>query len=521
MITAIPDGLFVRQLSKTFTGQVALAGVDLHLRPGEVHAVLGQNGSGKSTLIKILAGVHQPDPGGQAWIHGTPLALGSATAAHQAGLRFIHQDLGLVPTLDVIDNIALGQRYQGSWWLSARREAAAAKALLAALDADLDVTAPIASLSPAERTVVAVARALRGEISARGVLVLDEPTASLPAVEVGRLFHLIRTVASRGTAVLYVTHRMGEVFEIADRVTVLRDGRNVLTAPAREVSPEALVEHIIGRSLEEYYPELPQPGRGVALEAQGLTTARLHEVSFSIHRGEILGFGGLTGSGREDVAPALFGALRWEAGRVVVGDRVYDYLSPASAIAAGIAYLPPDRKRESAIPSFTVRENLTLPRLDTQRAGWLGLRRERADADRWLERLDVRPAGSERPFSTLSGGNQQKVVIARWLRCGASVLVLNEPTQGVDVGAKAIIYRTLAQAARDGMAVVVASSDAEELARLCDRVLVLRDGRIGATLKGAGLTVEAITHQALIDASPVATGAGVAAAGATSMGGPS
>jgi ribose transport system ATP-binding protein len=514
MSTARPDGLVVRQLSKTFPGQVALAGVGLHLRPGEVHALLGQNGSGKSTLIKILAGVHQPDPGGQAWVHGQPLELGSATAAHQLGLRFIHQDLGLVPSLDVIDNIALGQRYQGSWWLSARREAAAATALLEELDANLDVTATVGSLSPAERTVVAVARALRGGISARGVLILDEPTASLPATEMGRLFQLIRTVSSRGAAVLYVTHRMGEVFEIADRVTVFRDGRNVVTAPVADMTPGALVTHIVGRSLDEYYPDPPQPGRGVALDVEDLTTARLDRVSFAVHRGEILGIGGLTGSGREDVAPALFGAVAWQAGRVSVAGRAYTRMHPAGAIAAGIAYLPPDRKRESAIPSFTVRENLTLPRLDTQRGGWLGLRRERADADRWLERLDVRPSGSERPFATLSGGNQQKVVIARWLRCGASVLVLNEPTQGVDVGAKSIIYRTLAEAARDGAAVVVASSDAEELARLCDRVIVLRDGRVGRSLHGAGLTVDAINHEALIDRS--STAAAAAAPGAAS-----
>ena len=204
----------------------------LELRPGQIHALLGQNGSGKSTLIKILAGVHTPDPGGQAWMHGAPLTLGSAAAAHHAGLRFIHQDLGLVPTLDVIDNLALGQRYQARWWLSARTEAAAARELLAELDPHIDVTAPVSQLSAAERTIVAVARALRGGVASSGVLVLDEPTAALPAAETGRLFRLVRAVAARGTAVLYVTHRISEVFELADQVSVLRDGRRVLDLPA-------------------------------------------------------------------------------------------------------------------------------------------------------------------------------------------------------------------------------------------------------------------------------------------------
>ena len=495
-------GLVVRGLSKTFPGQVALAGVDLELRPGQIHALLGQNGSGKSTLIKILAGVHTPDPGSQAWMSGVPLALGSAAAAHHAGLRFIHQDLGLVPTLDVVDNLALGQRYQARWWLSARTEAAAARELLAELDPHIDVTAPVGQLSAAERTIVAVARALRGGVAASGVLVLDEPTAALPAAETGRLFRLVRAVAARQTAVLYVTHRISEVFELADQVTVLRDGRRVLTCPLADVTPASLVEHIVGRPLEEFYPEAPSPGREVALAAQGLRTARLRGLDLAVHRGEILGVAGLSGSGREDVAPALAGAIVWTNGRVVMGRDIVTQLDPAGAIGRGIAYLPHDRKRESAIPGFTVRENITLPQLRTTRGGWLSLRRERADADAWLDRLGVQPPhAAERIFATLSGGNQQKVVLARWMRCGAKVLALDEPTQGVDVAAKSMIYQTLTAAARQGTAIVVTSSDNEELARLCDRVVVLRDGQVAAELHGSALTLEAIARQALAGAS--------------------
>jgi ribose transport system ATP-binding protein len=493
-------GLVIRGLSKTFPGQVALAGVGLELRPGQIHALLGQNGSGKSTLIKILAGVHTPDPGGQAWMHGAPLTLGSAAAAHHAGLRFIHQDLGLVPTLDVVDNLALGQRYQARWWLSARTEAAAARELLAELDPHIDVTAPVSQLSAAERTIVAVARALRGGVAASGVLVLDEPTAALPAAETGRLFRLVRAVAARGTAVLYVTHRISEVFELADQVSVLRDGRRVLTCPLAEVTPTSLVEHIVGRPLEEFYPEAPPPGRDVALAVEGLRTVRLRDLHFAVHRGEILGIAGISGSGREDVAPALAGAIAWAGGRLTIGGRVLHRMDPAAAIGQGIAYLPHDRKRESAIPGFTVRENLTLPQLRTTH-GWLSLRRERAEADVWLDRLAVRPPdAAERVFSTLSGGNQQKVVLARWMRCGAQVLALDEPTQGVDVAAKTMIYQALTAAARQGTSVIVASSDSEELARLCDRVVVLRDGQVTAELHGGALTAEAITQRAMAEA---------------------
>ena len=497
-----PDAaaLAVSGLRKTFPGQVALAGVGLHLRRGEVHALLGQNGSGKSTLIKVLAGVYQPDPGAEAEVNGTPLALGSAVAAHHAGLRFIHQDLGLVPTMDVVDNLALGQRYQARWWLSSRREEAAARGLLADLDAGIDVTALVGSLSAAERTIVAVARALRGGVSSSGVLVLDEPTASLPAAETGRLFRLLRTVAARGTAVLYVTHRISEVFELADWVTVLRDGRGVLSAPVSDVTHDLLVERIVGRPLAEFYPEPPSPESDDALAADGLAAARLRELSFTVRRGEIVGVAGISGSGREDVAPAMTGAIAWTRGRLAVGGRVIDSLDPATAIGLGIAYLPHDRKLHSAIPSFTVRENLTLPRLRAGRCGWLSLRRERADAQQWLDRLSVRPADTERVFATLSGGNQQKVVLARWMRCGARVFVLDEPTQGVDVGAKTMIYEALTDAARRGAAVVVASSDGEELARLCDRVIVLRDGRAEAELHGAALTAEAIGRLSLAGA---------------------
>jgi ribose transport system ATP-binding protein len=503
MSGAVPGsaGLLIRGLSKTFPGQVALAGVDLHLRPGEVHALLGQNGSGKSTLIKILAGVCPPDPGGTVTVNGVPLALGSAAAAHQAGLRFIHQDLGLVPTLDVVDNLALGQRYQARWWLSARREAAAARSLLAELDAGIDVGALVGQLSAAERTIVAVARALRGGVSSSGVLVLDEPTASLSGAEAARLFRLVRTVAERGAAVLYVTHRMSEVFRLADRVTVLRDGRTVLSAPAGAVTHDMLIEHIVGRPVEEFYPQPPEPGADIALTVQELATARLRELSFTVRRGEIVGLAGISGSGREDVAPALGGAIPWASGRIATGGRVADRLDPAGAIGLGLAYLPQDRKRESAIPAFTVRENLTLPRMRTTR-GWLSLRQERTDVQRWLDRLGVRPAGTDRVFATLSGGNQQKVVLARWMRCGARVFVLDEPTQGVDVGAKSMIYQALTDTARQGAAVIVASSDTEELARLCDRVIVLRDGRAGAELYGAALTADAIARQALAAAVP-------------------
>ena len=485
------SALAVEGLSKTFAGQRALDGLDLEVAAGEVHALLGQNGSGKSTLIKILAGFHKPDPGSSARVGGTPFALGSAEAARDAGIRFIHQDLGVIEAHDSVDNVALTAGYEGRWWISNRRERCAVREFFAQYGVEVDVSAPLHALSPARRTMVAILRALRGGIGEGTLLVLDEPTVSLGAHDVDLLFALVRELRERGGTIVYVTHRLGEVFAIADRVSVLRDGRRVTTKPVAVLDHDRLAELIVGSPLSSFYPEIPPVRKDVVLTVRDLCADGVNGLSFDLHRAEVLGVTGLVGSGFQELLPTIFGAREAYGGSVSVAAGEVTPLTPARAIAAGIAFAPADRKRLAAVPVWTLRENVTLPAL--QAAGparWLSARAERADAEPWLHRLAVRPAATEVLFSSLSGGNQQRVVLARWLRCGASVFLLDEPANGVDVGAKHGLYEALAEAANGGAGLVVASSDAEELCAICDRVLVMREGKIAAELHGERLTVD-------------------------------
>jgi ribose transport system ATP-binding protein len=489
------QALRVENVSKTFPGQLALDRVDLEIARGQVRALLGENGSGKSTLIKILAGYHQPDPGARGWAEGEPLQLGSAAAARAAGLRFIHQDLGLVNELDVIDNLALGERYVGTRWLSRHREAKEARRLLAGFGVEVDVHAPVGSLAPAERTIIAVVRALRDQTE-RTMLVLDEPTASLSGAEVARLMEVVRAVRDRGGAILYVTHRLQEVFDIADTVTVLRDGKLIASRPVAGLDHDQLVEMLVGRPIQAVFPSAPAVGSDVVFHAQDIRGARITGVSLQVNRGEILGVAGIIGSGREELPYLLFGARPWHGGRIQLNHQNFSQIDIRTAIAAGIAFLPADRQRHSTFPTMLVRENLTLPQIPRSRfAWWVSTRREHAEVQGWLEQLDVRPPDPERMLSSLSGGNQQRVVLARWLRCLPKLLLLEEPTGGVDIAAKAEIYKLIEAAARDGMACIVCSSDAEELAGICDRVIVLRDGVVAAELSGESLTEEeVVTH---------------------------
>jgi ribose transport system ATP-binding protein len=490
--------LILQDVSKDFQGQRALDGVNLELRRGEVHALLGQNGCGKSTLIKVLAGYHQPEKGASALLDGQPLDLGSSAAARDGGIRFIHQDLGLVPDLDVVDNLAMGAQYAGRRWLSDKRERAAARQLLEDYGVDVDVCAPLGTLSSVQRTMVAIVRALRSGMKACTVLVLDEPTASLPSHEVEHLFTLIRRLQSQGGTVLYVTHRLGEVFQIADRVTVLRDGRRVATEEVRALDHDRLVQLIIGRPLQALYPEIPQPRAEVALVVENLRGESVSDLSLEVHAGEIVGVTGLVGSGYEDALQLIFGGKDRAAGTVRLGNAEVASGSPTSAIGAGLAFAPADRQRLSAIPAWSLRENITLPKLNT-RGGvkWLSYSDEQTEAHNWLCQLGVTPPDPELALSALSGGNQQRVVLARWLRCGAKVLMLEEPTNGVDIGAKKAIYEALATAAAAGTAIVLSTSDADEASAICDRVLVMRNGVVAATLQGSALTADALLAESL------------------------
>ena len=491
------SALVLKHVSKTFEGNRVLSRVDLEVRQGEVHALLGQNGSGKSTLIKILAGYHQPDRGAKAWKHGQPFELGSGDAASHAGIRFVHQDLGIVDELSVAENLALGEPYPSRFWASARSERAIARGLLNEYGLCVSPDAALHELSAAQRASVAIIRALRGGLEG-GVLVLDEPTAALPASEVAHLFRLIDVLRRRRTAVLYVTHRLTEVLEIADRVTVLRDGHRVTTQAVNGLTHEDLVTLIIGRPLAEFYPTPPQPSEDVALKVTALGGSEVRELSFTAHAGEIVGITGLVGSGHERALHLIFGAETPVAGEVWASGITLRPPSPRSAIKAGLAFAPADRQRRGALMPWTVRENLTLPSLPARGpARWMNEGAEARDAASWLSRLDVTPADPERVFATLSGGNQQKVVLARWLRCGARVMLLEEPTNGVDTGAKRTVYASLTKMAAEGSAIVLSSSDAEELCLVCDRVLVMRSGRIATILHGESLSVERIAAETM------------------------
>jgi ribose transport system ATP-binding protein len=487
--------LAIRGLCKSFAGQRAVDDVTLELQPGEIRALIGKNGCGKSTLIKVLAGFYLPDSG-EVDLAGTPLSFGDAEGAEAAGLRFVHQDLGLVGTLDAVDNLALGRGYHHvrAGRISWRRERRDAGRALGALGYTIDVSVPVSQLTMSERTAIAIARAVSDRRSAARVLVLDEPTANMPANEVTRLFELVRSLRASGIAVLYVSHHMQEIFEIADTVTVMRDGRHVSTRPMTGLGEDQLVELMIGRSLAAATVNTGAHAIGETLmSVRGLRTDLLRSVDLDVHAGEVVGVTGITGSGREQIAMALFGGV-FRRGTVTVGGRVVAAQRPDLAIAAGMGFVPSDRHANAALLESPLRENLTLVNVrPAMSRGVLRKGRERADVQVWLDRLSIDPPEPEMPMGKLSGGNQQKVVLARWLRESPRVLLLDDPTQGVDVGAKNEIHAIVGELSTQGTAVLLVSSDESELAALCDRVLVLAGGRIERQLQGPGLSADDVS----------------------------
>jgi ribose transport system ATP-binding protein len=492
------SGLRIDGLSKTFPGTRALDDVAVHARRGAVLALLGHNGSGKSTLIKVLAGFHQPDHGAGAWVDDEPLPLGDPDAAKAAGLRFVHQDLGLIPELNAVDNIALTIGYtRRGGRVDQSAQVAHTEELLLRFGVDLDVSQPLARATPVERTCVAIARAMWDYDEGPRVLILDEPTAALPSREVSRLFEVIRDVRSLGHAVVYVSHRMDEIFSIGDDLVVLRAGRVVGRGPVAEHRPEGLAGLIAGHDLLE-------GGRpaGVAREGEtrlvvdGLRGAFLAGVRIELSKGEVLGVAGLVGSGRDELPYAVAGC----GPDAVTGTWTLDGAeipkpTPATASDLGIGFVPAERGREGLIAEFTVRENLTLgalPRMRTRGGRWLFGNKESATARTWLGELGIPEAVMDRPVTTLSGGNQQRVLFGRCLHTDPKVLVLSEPTAGVDVGARESLYELLRERARDGLSILLASSDTEDLVSMCDRVIVMRDGIVADEMVGDEIDVERI-----------------------------
>jgi ribose transport system ATP-binding protein len=471
--------------------------VTLSARAGEVHALVGHNGSGKSTLIKILAGVHRPDHGWRGWIGGEPLEHGFSDPRAKAQLRFVHQDLGVVLEFNAVDNIALTLGYSRGRGgrISWREQLEQTGALLDRFGVDIDLERPLSAASPVQRTAVAVARAVGGLERGAGVLVLDEPTASLPPAEVDRLFKIVDEVRREGTAVLYISHRLDEVFSIAHRVTVLREGRVVVADEVDRFTRGSLADAIAGHHVARPARKATEQEKGpVRLSVRGLSGPRLHDLDLTVRAGEVVGVAGLLGSGREVVPYAISGALGSSVtGSWTVDGAAVEVDSVLDALRAGIALVPADRQHESVVEGFNVRENASLAGLaKIRRHGGVTLRRERPWAEEWLERLDVVRGRMEHPIATLSGGNQQKVIIGRWLASEPRILLLNDPTRGIDINAKRDLYKLLSQLASEGLAVVMLSTELDEHIELMDRVLVFREQELVAEIGRAGLTRHAL-----------------------------
>jgi len=483
--------LKIRGLSKTFTGTRALDNVDFEVYEGEIHALLGENGAGKSTLIKILAGVSEyvPDEG-EFWIKGQKIQL----HAQELPISFIHQELGLIPTMTVAENIALVLGYQRrrgliAWGETKKRASEVLKMLGSTVDCDTEVSA----LPAAEKSIVAISRALAVRAD---LIVLDEPTATLPENDVARLFQFLKQLRGKGIGIIYVTHRLDEVYRIADRVTVLRNGKKVSTTMVNDTSPDNLVFKIVGRPPAEVFIEPPPPSAKVLMEVEGLKVGCVTSVSFKLKEGEILGLVGLRGAGHQDVGRGLFGIMDDCSGTVRIMGEEVRFDGPSDAMDSGIGFLSSKRAEESLAGSLFVRENIYLNPVINTEQGLLSVMSKKDEKDKCdgtLVRFTVKPRDGERIVTTLSGGNQQKVILARWFETGSKILILEEPTFGVDVGAKTDIYRMMEAGLKEGRSVLLISSDFEEVAGICYRAIVFNRGRVIAEVPKEELSIERLT----------------------------
>ncbi|MFB8386716.1 sugar ABC transporter ATP-binding protein [Microbacterium sp. NPDC055910] len=486
--------LEMRGISKSFPGVKALSDVDLVVEPGEVHAIVGENGAGKSTLMKILAGVYQPDAGSVA-LSGERVRISGQLDARRRGIGMVYQELNLVPDLSVAENIALGATPSRFGIVRRRALLESARAVLDALDARIDPRARLGSLTVSQQQLVEIAKAYAARPQ---IMVLDEPTSSLSEHEAQALFRVIRTMRADGIAIIYISHRLREVLDLADQVTVLRDGRQIETRPASGLTATEMITLMVGRDLTDVFPKRDVPIGDVVLELEGLSrSGAFEDVSLTVRAGEIVGLAGLVGAGRTEVARAVFGLDTADAGTVRVNGSDARVRSPRKAVNAGIAYVPEDRKRDGIIPEASIKDNIALPVLaKVSSASWISSRRERALARKEVDALGVSPPVIERAVSTLSGGNQQKVVIAKWLATQPDVLLLDEPTRGVDVGAKADIHTIIGELAAQGVAILLISSELPEVLAVSDRIYVLHEGRVSAEFDRADADERSVMHAA-------------------------
>ncbi|WP_246680627.1 sugar ABC transporter ATP-binding protein [Mesorhizobium sp. B3-1-9] len=480
----------MRGISKAFPGVKALSNVNFAVKFGTVHAVVGENGAGKSTLMKVLNGSYAPTSG-TIKVGGNEVRMRKPADAQALGIRMVHQEINLVPDLTVAENVYLG-RMPGKWtWLRKGEMARKAAAVLKELGAAINPRERLGNLSISQQQLVEIAKAYAAQPR---IIVLDEPTSSLSEHETAALFRILRKMRGEGIAIVYISHRLKEVLEIADEVTVLRDGSMIETRPIEGITAAEMIRLMVGREVSNVFPKSPAKIGTSVLRVERIGDgASFRDISFDVRAGEILGLTGLVGAGRSEVARAIFGLSRLAEGSVSVNGRKVVISSPSEAVRAGIAYVPEDRKGDGIVPGMSVRENISLPIL--RRLTSFG--RIRGSADRSLSALYVKqfsisPPDGERRINLLSGGNQQKAVIAKWLAAKPAVLILDEPTRGVDVGAKAEIHHIIGQLVADGMAVVMISSELPEILGVCDRVVVMRDGRASSPLTRAELSEERI-----------------------------
>ncbi|MFO7265553.1 MAG: sugar ABC transporter ATP-binding protein [Limnochordales bacterium] len=483
--------LQMKGITKAFPGVLALDNVDFDVRSGEVHALLGENGAGKSTLSKIMTGVYQEDAG-EILVRGRPVKIRTPLEAQRLGIRIIHQEFTLINDMTVAENIfldAMGERMWG--WVPYRRFRAEARAILERLGVDISPDALVRDLSVAEQQIVEIARALREDAA---VIIMDEPTAALSDAEVERLFAIIRQLRDEGAGIVYISHKLEEIFAIADRATVLRDGRVVGVRPVAELDRDEIVRMMVGRPLTKLYVRTHVPTREPALEVEGLTVpGRVFGASFVVHKGEVVGITGLLGAGQPYLVRAIFGAIPKSAGVIRLRGRPVDIRSPHDAIRHGIALLTENRKEEGLVLGMPVVANVSLASIEkVTRLGFIERRKERERARRYVEQLRIRTPGIDHEVENLSGGNQQKVVLAKWLATEADVIIMAEPTRGIDVGAKAEVYRFIDELAGQGKAIVLVSSELPEVINLSDRIYVMHEGRIVAELDAATATQEQI-----------------------------
>ncbi len=486
--------LEMRGITKSFPGVRALQDVSLEVRAGEVHALVGENGAGKSTLMRILGGIY-PRDAGEILLRGSPVEITSPIHARQLGITIIHQELNQVPALSVAENIFLGREPRRALGVVDWDEMyARAGRLLADLGLPIDPRRRVGTLTVAEQQLVEIAKALSADAE---LVIMDEPTAALTVEETERLFGFIRDLRARGVGIVYITHRLEEVFKIADRVTVLRDGRDVGTYAIADLPMDELIRLMVGRRLTEKFPKEPVPHGAPILEVRGLTVKGVFAgVSLTVHRGEILGIAGLMGSGKTELTHAIFGAMPLDAGEILLDGRRVTIRSPADAIALGIGLVTEDRKRLGLVLPMSVRANITLPIVRRLGALFIPRAEETALITQAVHDLDMAVTSPEQIVRNLSGGTQQKVVVAKWLQTRARVLLMAEPTRGIDVGAKVEIYRLMVALARRGVGIVMVSSEMEEILGMSDRILVMHEGIITAEFPRAEATQEGIMASA-------------------------